>query len=116
MYAANHIGAKVVAALTQTGNTALVLSRISSNISIFAMSDSEKTLQKVTLYRGVYPCGVEKTSADDWYAINSHVIENLQKKSAVEDGDLVIITKGMHKDKSGGTNMIKIVRVGEGNY
>jgi pyruvate kinase len=59
---------------------------------------------------------VEKTSADDWYAINSHVIENLQRKSAVEDGDLVIITKGMHKDKSGGTNMIKIVRVGEGNY
>lgn len=116
MYAANHIGAKVVAALTQTGNTALVMSRISSNISIFAMSDSEKTLQKVTLYRGVYPCGVEKTSADDWYAINSHVIENLQKKSAVEDGDLVIITKGMYKDKSGGTNMIKIVRVGEGNY
>jgi pyruvate kinase len=116
MYAANHMGAKVVAALTQTGNTALVMSRISSNISIFAMSDSEKTLQKVTLYRGVYPCGVEKTSADDWYAINSHVVENLQKKSAVEDGDLVIITKGMHKDKSGGTNMIKIVRVGEGNY
>ena len=116
MYAANHIGAKVVAALTQTGNTALVMSRISSNISIFAMSDSEKTLQKVTLYRGVYPCGVEKTSADDWYAINTHVIESLQKKSAVEDGDLVIITKGMYKDKSGGTNMIKIVRVGEGNY
>ena len=116
MYAANHINAKVVAALTETGNTALVMSRISSNISIYAMSDSEKTLQKVTLYRGVYPCGVEKTSADDWYAINSHVVENLQKKSAVEDGDLIIITKGMHKDKSGGTNMIKIVRVGEGNY
>ena len=116
MYAANHIGAKVVAALTETGNTALVMSRISSNISIYAMSDSEKTLQKVTLYRGVYPCGVEKTSADDWYAINSHVVENLQNESAVEDGDVVIITKGMHKDKSGGTNMIKIVRVGEGNY
>ena len=116
MYAANHIGAKVVAALTETGNTALVMSRISSNISIYAMSDSEKTLQKVTLYRGVYPCGVEKTSADDWYAINSHVVENLQNESAVEEGDVVIITKGMHKDKSGGTNMIKIVRVGEGNY
>ncbi len=108
MYAANHIA--------ETGNTALVMSRISSNISIYAMSDSEKTLQKVTLYRGVYPCGVEKTSADDWYAINSHVVENLQNESAVEDGDVVIITKGMHKDKSGGTNMIKIVRVGEGNY
>ena len=116
MYAANHIGARVVAALTQTGQTALVMSRISSNIAIFAMSDSEKTLQKVTLYRGVYPCGVQKSSADDWYAINSHVVENLKKALVVQDGDLVLITKGMHRFQSGGTNMIKIVRVGEGNY
>ena len=116
MYAANHIGAKVVAALTQTGKTALVMSRISSNISIFAMSDNNKTLQKVTLYRGVYPCYIEKTSADDWNDVNSGVIENLQSKSVVENGDIVILTKGMHKDKSGGTNLMKILRVGDGNY
>ena len=116
MYAANHIGAKVVAALTQTGKTALVMSRISSNISIFAMSDNNKTLQKVTLYRGVYPCYIEKTSMDDWNDVNTHVVENLQSKSAVENGDIAILTKGMHKDKSGGTNLMKILRVGDGNY
>jgi pyruvate kinase len=116
MYGANHIGAKVVATLTQTGKTALWMSRISSNISIFAMSDNEKTLQKVTLYRGVYPCFVEKTSMDDWNDVNSHVIENLQKKSVVRNGDLVMLTKGMHKDKAGGTNMMKILRVGDENY
>ena len=116
MYAANHIGAKVVATLTQTGKTALWMSRISSNISIFAMSDNEKTLQKVTLYRGVYPCFVEKTSMDDWNDVNSHVIENLQEKLVVKNGDLVILTKGMHKDKAGGTNMMKALRVGDGNY
>lgn len=116
MYAANHIGAKVVAALTQTGKTALVMSRISSNISIFAMSDNNKTLQKVTLYRGVYPCYIEKTSMDDWNDVNTHVVDNLQSKSAVENGDIAILTKGMHKDKSGGTNLIKILRVGDGDY
>ena len=116
MYGANHIGAKVVAALTQTGKTALVMSRISSNISIFAMSNNNKTLQKVTLYRGVYPCYIEQTSADDWNDVNSGVIENLQSKSVVENGDIVILTKGMHKDKSGGTNLMKILRVGDGNY
>ena len=116
MYSANHIGAKVVAALTQTGKTALVMSRISSNISIFAMSNNNKTLQKVTLYRGVYPCYIEKTSADDWNDVNSGVIENLQSKCVVENGDIVILTKGMHKDKSGGTNLMKILRVGDGNY
>ena len=116
MYGANHIGAKAVAALTQTGKTSLVMSRISSNISIFAMSDNNKTLQKVTLYRGVYPCYIEKTSMDDWNDVNTHVVQNLQSKSAVENGDIVILTKGMHKDKSGGTNLIKILCVGDGNY
>ena len=116
MYAANHLGAKVVATLTQTGKTALWMSRISSNIAIFAMSDNYKTLKKVTIYRGVYPCYIDKTSADDWNDVNSHVIENLEDKSQVEKGDIVIVTKGMHKDKSGGTNLMKILRVGDGNY
>ena len=116
MYAANHLGAKVVATLTQTGKTALWMSRISSNIAIFAMSDNYKTLKKVTIYRGVYPCYIDKTSADDWNHVNTHVIENLENKSQVEKGDIVIVTKGMHKDKSGGTNLMKILRVGDGNY
>ncbi len=116
MYAANHLGAKVVATLTQTGKTALWMSRISSNIAIFAMSDNYKTLKKVTIYRGVYPCYINKTSADDWNHVNTHVIENLENKSQVEKGDIVIVTKGMHKDKSGGTNLMKILRVGDGNY
>ena len=116
MYAANHLGAKVVATLTQTGKTALWMSRISSNISIFAMSDNFKTLKKVTIYRGVYPCYIEKNSADDWNDVNSKVIENLLNKLVVVDKDIVIVTKGMHKDKSGGTNLMKILRVGDGNY
>ena len=116
MYAANHLGAKVVATLTQTGKTALWMSRISSNISIFAMSDNYKTLKKVTIYRGVYPCYIEKNSADDWNDVNSKVIESLLNKSVVVDKDIVILTKGMHKDKSGGTNLMKILRVGDGNY
>jgi pyruvate kinase len=53
---------------------------------------------------------------DDWNDVNSHVIENLQEKSVVKNGDLVILTKGMHKDKAGGTNMLKVLRVGDGNY
>jgi pyruvate kinase len=80
------------------------------------MSDNNKTLQKVTIYRGVYPCYIEKTSADDWNDVNSHVIEILQSKAEVEDGDIVVLTKGMHKDKSGGTNLMKILCVGDGNY
>jgi pyruvate kinase len=89
---------------------------MSSNIAIFAMSDNLQTLRKVTLYRGVYPCGIEKTSASDWSQVNATVIDTLIKNEVVEDGDLVVLTKGMYKDKSGGTNMMKILRVGDDNY
>lgn len=116
MYAANHINAKVVATLTQTGKTALWMSRISSNISIFALSYNIETLQKVTLYRGVYPCGIEKHSSSEWNKVNEKVIEELVNKDVITDGDLVVLTKGMHKDKSGGTNMMKILCVGDSTY
>lgn len=116
MYAANHLGVKVVAALTESGKTALWMSRMSSNVSIYAMSDSTQTLRKVTLCRGVYPCGVEKSSASDWSQVNDIVVETLKDNKVVEDGDLVVLTKGMYKDKSGGTNMMKILRVGDTDY
>ena len=117
MYAANHHPeVKAVASLTESGKTALWMSRMSSNIPIYAMSDCVPTLRKVTLYRGVYPCGINKDSHEEWNQVNAKVIENLTKNQAVEDGDLVILTKGMYKDKSGGTNLMKILRVGETNY
>ena len=116
MYAANHLGVKVVASLTETGKSAMWMSRMSSNISIFAMSDNLQTLRKVTLYRGVYPCGIDKNSAGDWSQVNEIVIDTLIKNEVVEEGDLVVLTKGMYKDKSGGTNMMKILRVGDTNY
>ena len=116
MYAANHLGVKVIAALTQTGKTAMWMSRMSSNISIFAISDKIETLRKVTLYRGVYPCGIEKHSVGDWSQVNQKVVQTLKDNKVVKDGDLVILTKGMYKDKSGGTNMMKILHVGDANY
>jgi len=116
MYAANHLGANVVAALTETGKTAMWMSRISSDISIYAMSDSVQTLRKVTLYRGVYPCGIEKDNNADWMEVNKQVIDTLTKNGVVSKDDLVILTKGMYKDRSGGTNMLKILRVGDSDY
>ncbi|MBA5248852.1 MAG: pyruvate kinase [Gammaproteobacteria bacterium] len=116
MYAANHLGVKVVVSLTESGKTPLWMSRISSNISIYAMSDSVVTLRKVTLYRGVYPCGIEKMSNLEWDKVNAKAVEILTQKDIVEKNDLVVLTKGMHSGKSGGTNLMKILRVGDEKY
>ncbi len=113
MYAANHLGVKVVVALTESGKTPLWMSRMSSNISIYAMSDSVATLRKTTLYRGVYPCGIDKMNDIEWERVNGKVVSILENKNIVEEGDLIILTKGMHVNQSGGTNLMKILRVGD---
>ena len=55
MYTANHLGVRAIASLTETGSTALWMSRISSGIPIYALSRHESTNRKVNLYRGVFP-------------------------------------------------------------
>lgn len=112
MYAANHIGAKAIAALTETGATCVWMSRISSGIPIFAFTRHVETGRKMTLYRGVYPIGFDITHTDP-LAANKEMISELVKRGTVDDGDLVIITKGDLRGRTGGTNNMKIVRVGE---
>jgi pyruvate kinase len=113
MYAANHIGAKAIAALTETGSTPAWMSRISSGIPIFAFTRHIATMRKVCLYRGVYPIGFDITHTDP-LAANREMITELRKRGIVAPGDFVIITKGDLSGHHGGTNLMKIVRVEEG--
>ncbi|MEJ2141470.1 MAG: pyruvate kinase [Gammaproteobacteria bacterium] len=112
MYTANHLGVKAIAALTESGSTALWMSRISSGIPIYALTSHVETRRKVTLYRGVYPVSFE-VNTKDHAEINREAIDELLRRGAVRDGDLVIITKGDLMGVLGGTNAMKIVRVGE---
>ena len=111
MYAANHLGVHVLAALTESGKTALWMSRINSNIAIFAMSENHKTLNSVTLYRGVYPCIMDQGDKY-WGKVNEEVVDTLLKKKVVKKGDLIVLTKGMYRFTKGGTNLMKILCVG----
>lgn len=112
MYAANHLGVKAIAALTESGSTPLWMSRISSSIPIYALTSHIKTRRKVTLYRGVYPLTFE-TVHTDHAKVNKEAIGELVRCGEVQDGDLVIITKGDLMGVLGGTNAMKIVRVGD---
>jgi pyruvate kinase len=112
MYTANHTGVKAIAALTESGATPLWMSRISSGIPIYALTRHVETRRKVTLYRGVYPVSFDVTSTDH-PQLNREAIDELRRRGAVRDGDLVIITKGDLTGVHGGTNAMKIIRVGE---
>ena len=97
MYTANHLGVKAIAALTETGSTVKWMSRISSAIPIYALTRNDSTSSKVTLFRGVYPVSFDVASTNPEY-INEAVVEELLRRGAVRNADLVIITKG---DRSG---------------
>lgn len=112
MYTANHLGAKAIAALTESGSTPQWMSRISSGIPIYALTPHIQTLRKVALYRGIYPIKFDVLSTDH-AVVNKAVIAELVRRQAVKDGDLVIITKGDLAGVHGGTNAMKIVRVGD---
>ena len=111
MYTANHLNVRAIASLTESGSTALWMSRISSGIPIFALSRHEATNRKVNLYRGVFPIHFPTVHTNHAEA-NREAVELLQKRQVVKDGDHVIITKGDLMGTGGGTNAMKIVTVG----
>lgn len=112
MYTANHTGAKAIVALTESGSTALWMSRIRSGIPIYAMTRHEATRRRVTIYRGVYALPFDVTHSDA-NKVLADAVDVLVSKGAVADGDQVIITKGDFTGIAGGTNAMKIIRVGE---
>ena len=112
MYTANHLGAKAIVALTESGSTALWMSRIRSGIPIYAMTRHEATRRRVTLYRGVYAVAFDVMHANP-NKVLADAIDVLLERNEVVNGDQVIITKGDFTGVAGGTNAMKIVRVGD---
>ncbi|MFV2054964.1 MAG: pyruvate kinase [Thiohalomonadales bacterium] len=112
MYAANHLEVKAIAALTESGSTTLWMSRISSAIPIYALTRHVSTRRKVTIYRGVYPLSFDITTKDHATA-NKEAVDELKRRGVVRDGDFVVITKGDLMGIHGGTNALKIVKVGD---
>ena len=111
MYTANHLGVRAIAALTESGSTPLWMSRISSGIPIYALTTREETARRVSLYRGVYP--VMQAQVSDPKIANRDAVELMIKENIVDKGDLVIVTKGDLMGAKGGTNQLKILRVGD---
>lgn len=112
MYTANHLDIKAIIALTESGTTPLLMSRVNSNIPIYALSRHESTLRRMTLYRGVYPVPFDATHIDR-RVLNQSAIAELKNRGILDNGDLVIITKGDLIGVHGRTNSLKIVTVSD---
>jgi pyruvate kinase len=111
LFTAFHLNAKAIAALSQSGSTALWMSRHDSGVPIYALTPEVSAARRAALYRGVRPVVVPFDSDRENALLSA---ENaLKSRGAVGDGDLIVLSCGEPMGKSGGTNALKVVRVGE---
>ncbi|MGE6435083.1 pyruvate kinase [Shewanella baltica] len=111
MYAANHLeGVKAIIALTESGATPQLMSRISSAMPILGLSRHATTLAKMALYRGVLPIYFDSTihPADE---LAQKALEALTAAGYLNSGDMVLMTKGDAMETIGGTNTCKVLIV-----
>jgi len=111
MYTANHMKVRAIVALTESGATPLWMSRIRSDIPIYAFTRHAETRRRVTLYRGVYPVLYDVQQAKTTQELYHTIFARLLELSLVERGDLVILTKGELSGVEGGTNSLQILKV-----
>jgi pyruvate kinase len=110
MYTANHLDVRAIVALTESGSTALWMSRIRSGIPIFALTRHEATRRRVKLYRGVYPVPFDVVHTDPARIVEA-ILQAMVERKIIAKGDKVIFTQGDLSGVTGGTNTLKIVSV-----
>nr|WP_321798516.1 pyruvate kinase [Caballeronia sp. J97] len=111
LFTAFHLGAKAVVALTESGSTALWMSRHWTHVPIFALTPRVSSERTMSLYRNVTPLHVD-TNMDRDAALNQ-ALEVVVSKGYAARGDMVVLTVGEPMGQAGGTNTLKIVRVGD---
>ncbi|MBL8487164.1 MAG: pyruvate kinase [Rhodocyclaceae bacterium] len=112
LFTASHLQVKAIAALTESGSTALWMSRLNCGIPIYALTPDIRTRYKVTVFKGVYPLLIRYVghSRDE---LLQEAETALIVAGAVEPGDTIVLTVGEPIGQPGGTNTLKLVKVGE---
>jgi pyruvate kinase len=112
MQAANRLSnVAAIIAMTETGNTPRLMSRLRSGMPIYAFTPYPSSQRRVAILRGVYAMPFDSHAlASD--TVNRKAVSMLEAMGVVQTGDRILITKGNYADAHGGTNTLKIVEVG----
>ena len=111
LFTAYHLQVKAIASLTDSGSTALWMSRHNCGCPIFAITPKVGTQRRMALLRNVTSLFLEQSTDRD--EVLRAAEDLLLAQSHVQRGDLIVLTIGEPMGKSGGTNTMKIVRVGD---
>ena len=111
LFTAYHLRVKAIAALTESGSTALWMSRHSIDIPIYALTPNVATQRKAALYRNV--CTLNLAQSKDREEVLKAAQDLLLAKGVVQNGDMIVVTWGEPMGQVGGTNALKIMKIGE---
>ena len=112
LFTAFHLKVKAIAALTESGSTALWMSRLNCGVPIYALTTRTGTRYRCALLRDTYPLMVNYLG-DDREELLEEAENVLLRAGLVVKGDIIVLTIGEPIGKAGGTNTMKIVKVGE---
>ncbi|MEW6167556.1 MAG: pyruvate kinase [Pseudomonadota bacterium] len=108
-WTARQMRARAIVALTESGATALMMSRTETQIPIYALTRHEKTRRRMALCRDVYPVAFVPSQLESVTQVRE-AIERLRHRGVLDVGDRVLLTRG-DGFGSGGTNTMKIIQV-----
>jgi pyruvate kinase len=112
LFTAYHLKVKCIASLTESGSTALWMSRLNCGVPIYALTSQTATRYRCALFRDVFPLMV-KYVGHDREELLAEAEKVLFDNNVVKEGDLIVLTIGEPIGKAGGTNTMKIVKAGE---
>ncbi|WP_317202549.1 pyruvate kinase [Janthinobacterium sp.] len=111
LFTAHHLRVKTIATLTESGSTALWMSRHHIDVPIVALTPSIATQRKLALYRNVST--LELIQSNDRDVVLKAAQDLLLEHKLVERGDTVVLTWGEPMGEVGGTNSLKIMKIGQ---
>ncbi|MBP6251145.1 MAG: pyruvate kinase, partial [Rubrivivax sp.] len=109
LFTAHHLGCRAILALTESGSTALWMSRHRIKVPIYGLTSKETSQRRMTLYRNVQPLLMPKVSDRDEALVIAERL--LVARGVLRPGDTYAITCGEPMGYPGGTNMLKVCRV-----
>ena len=109
LFTAHHLGCKAIIALTESGSTALWMSRHNIHVPIFGLTTQRTTESRMALYRNVRPLLMPKLTDRDQALAEAERL--LVARGVLRPGDNYAITCGEPMGYPGGTNMLKVCHV-----
>ncbi len=109
--AAYDLEASAIITVTQSGQTARMISKYRPEMPIIGCTTQMPTYRHLSMSWGVVPVLCEEQNTEE--ALFNHAITRSKECNLLKDGDLIVITAGVPLGIPGTTNLLKVQTVGD---